>query len=188
MNTATTGGADDSVSRGQNSRATGCRGKKIGSCRGVALIVSLIILAILALLGISAITATTSELQVASDLEAEARSFQAAEAGITAASTLVFADADTLAFQGNSAVLDFSSLASNPLADLGSDTPVVTAVISGDPSGRCERSEFASSDDIVGCGAFDVVSTHAPQDIRQARNAASTTLRLGISRQVIKLN
>ena len=149
------------------------------------MIVSLIVLSVLALLGISTMTATTTELQIASDMEAEARSFQAAEAGVTAATTVVFGDADLLAFAGDSVVIDFAALNSNPLADMGTDTPVVKAMVSGDPNGKCERSESASSDDLIGCGAFEVVSRHAPSTAGQARNAAATTLRLGISRQVI---
>jgi len=157
-------------------------------CRGIALITSMIVLGILALLGISAITATNTELQTAENLEDSNRSFQAAEAGITAATIVVFGDPSQLAFVGNSTTLDFSAMAANPLADLGDDTPTVTAIVSGDPTGKCERSEFASSDDLIGCGAFDVVSTHTPATPGQARNAATTSLRLGLSRQVIALD
>lgn len=162
----------------------------IGSSRqhGAVLVMSLIILTVLALLGVTTMMATTTELRIASDAETRNRSFQAAEAGITAAATVVIGDPDTLAFQGGSIILDFSTLASNPLADMGDDTPVVTALISGDPSGNCDRSESASSTDLIGCGAFDVRSTHTSSDFEHARNASTTTLRLGISRQVIRIN
>jgi len=148
----------------------------------------MIILGVLALLGIATMSATNTELQIAANLEEASRSFHAAEAGINAARVSVFSDSDHVAFSGGKIVLDFSSHSPNPLADLGSDTPTVTAVSSGDPNGKCERSETASSDDLIACGAFDLISEHAPATSSEARNAAATVLRLGISRQVIGLN
>jgi type II secretory pathway pseudopilin PulG len=156
--------------------------------RGFALITSMIVLGVLAILGVSTMTATNTELQTAANLEDSNRSFQAAEAGITAAAIAVFSDPGALSFVGNSSTLDFSAMVPNPVGHLGTDTPTVTAIVSGDPTGKCERSEFASSDDLIGCGAFDVVSTHAPSTSGQARNAATTSLRLGLSRQVIALD
>jgi len=159
-----------------------------GRTRGIALITTMIILGVLALLGVATMSATNTELQIAANLEEASRSFHASEAGINAARVSVFADSDHVAFAGGEIVIDFSSRSPNPLADLGGDTPTVTAIPSGDPRGKCERSETASSDDLIACGAFDLVSEHAPPTSTEARNAASTTLRLGISRQVIALN
>jgi hypothetical protein len=62
---------------------------ELSSRGGRPCITSLVILAVLALLGVSTMTATTTELQIANDMEAEARSFQAAEAGLTAAARMI---------------------------------------------------------------------------------------------------
>jgi hypothetical protein len=148
----------------------------------------MIILGVLALLGVTTMSATNTELRIAANLEEASRSFHAAEAGINAARVSVFSDSDHVAFAGGKILIDFSAHSPNPLADLGSDTPTVVAVPSGDPRGKCERSETASSDDLIACGAFDLISEHAPVTSAEARNAAATILRLGISRQVIALN
>ncbi len=160
---------------------------------GFALIASLIILAMLALLGAASMTATNTEIQISASMEDVERSFQAAEAGISAAAMVVFSDTSQLAFVGDSKQIDFSSLSPDPLAHLHNDTPTsahndlprVAAILSGDPEGKCDRSEWASSDDLIACGAFDVVSNHASGTAGAARGNATTTLRLGISRQII---
>lgn len=161
--------------------------------KGFALIASLIILAMLALLGVASMTATTTEVQISASIEDVARSFHAAEAGISAAQAAIFSDDSLLAFTSGTRQFDFSAMSPNPLANLADNTPTaghndlptVTALISGDLEGKCERSEFASSDDLLGCGAFDVVSTHASANADTARGGVTTTLRLGISRQII---
>ncbi|MGB5832836.1 MAG: PilX N-terminal domain-containing pilus assembly protein [Thiohalocapsa sp.] len=163
-------------------------GQRRRHSQGIALITSMIILGVLALLGVSTMRATNTELQIATNLEGSSRSFHAAEAGITAARTAVFVDSDRLGFRGNRMEIDFTAMTPNPLSDLGSDAPTVTAVVSGDPRGKCERMDSASSDDLIGCAAFDMVSTHAPATAMQARDAATTTLRLGVSRQVIAVD
>ncbi|ESQ16965.1 MAG TPA: hypothetical protein DDY14_12505 [Chromatiaceae bacterium] len=156
--------------------------------RGVALVISLIILFVLALLGVSTMSTTTMQLRIASDTEMQARSFQAAEAGVAAAMTLAFDDPGMLIFEDDSAVVNFAAMDPNPLSHMGQDIPAVTVVVSGDRVGSCERSERASSSDIIGCSAFDLVSTHASGGADVARNAATTTLRLGISQQIIAEN
>jgi hypothetical protein len=156
----------------------------------------MIILAILALLGATSMTATNTELQISSNMENTARSFHAAEAGISAAANAVFAETTQLHFVGDAKELDFTSVTPNPLAHLQDDTPTtahndlptVTAVVSGDPAGKCARSEWASSDDLIGCGAFDLVSTHSAGGADAARGHVSTTLRLGVSREIIANN
>ena len=152
---------------------------------GIALIVSMIILGVLALLGVTTMSATNTELRIAANLEEASRSFHAAEAGIDAARVSVFPDSDHVAFAGDTIVIDFTSLNPNPLANLDSDTPTVTAVPTGDPRGQCERSNTASSADLIACGAFDLISEHAPATSAEERNAAATSLRLGISQEVI---
>lgn len=161
--------------------------------RGFALIANLIIMAMLALLGVASMTATVVEVQISANLEDGARSFQAAEAGVSAAEMLILSDTAQLAFSGTEKQIDFSSVSPNPLANLIdnnptsalNDVPVVTAVVSGDPEGKCARSEWASSDDLIGCGAFDIVSTHGPLSSDSARGGAHTTVRLGVAREVI---
>ncbi|MBK1631395.1 hypothetical protein CKO31_11710 [Thiohalocapsa halophila] len=170
--------------------------RRIPPRRGFALIASLIILAMLALLGAASMTATNTEIQISSSMEDSARSFHAAEAGVSAGAAAVFDDTGQLDFVGDSTQLDFSSASPDPLAHLHNDTPTdahndlptVTAVVSGDPEGKCARSEWASSDDLIGCGAFDLVSAHSSGDADSARGHVTTTLRLGISRQIIANN
>jgi Tfp pilus assembly protein PilX len=163
---------------------------------GFALITTLIVLALMSLLGVVSMNATKTELRMAANFEDESRSFQAAEAGLNAAALLALSDGTTLAFAGNSTQIDFTQLNPNPLAHLANDTPTathndmptVTAIISGDPEGKCARSATASSDDLIGCGAFDLVSTHASANTTSERLGASTTLRFGIARQIINVN
>jgi hypothetical protein len=102
--------------------------------RGAALITSLVILAVLGApgLGVSTMTATTTELQIANDMEAEARSFQAAEAGLTAAARMILDG--VLSPDTDVGEIDFSSFDPNPLADMGTDLPVVDHT--GSPGGR----------------------------------------------------
>ena len=161
--------------------ATGGSGQLRGKSRGIALITSMIILGVLALLGVATMSATNTELQIAANLEQSSRSFHAAEAGINAARMPVFAN------RGIGPII-FSSVTPNPLAGLDGDTPTVAVEASGDPMGQCERSETASSADVIACGAFDLRSEHAPASSDAARNAAATVLRLGISRQFIAQN
>jgi hypothetical protein len=162
---------------------------------GFALVASLLILTMLALLGVSSMRATNTELQMAASIEDSARSFQAAEAGLSAAAAIVFDDSAELSFTSGSREIDFALYTPNPLAHLSDNTPtnrhndlpVVTARISGDPEGRCPRAVFASSADLLACGAYELVSTHAPATTDAPRGAATTTLRLGIARQIINL-
>lgn len=147
----------------------------------------LIVLALLTLLGISTMRVSISELQVVGDTEDKARSFQAAEAGLTAATALLADAPETLMFRGGSAEVDFTALNPNPLAGMGGDTPTVTMIVSGERDGSCARTEFVSSADLLGCGAFDIVSTHEP-DSQALRGGARTRLTTGITQQVIKQN
>jgi type II secretory pathway pseudopilin PulG len=163
---------------------------------GFALITTLIVLALMSLLGVVSMNATKTELRMAANFEDESRSFQAAEAGLNAAAALALSDGKTLVFVGNSTQIDFEGLDPNPLAHLANgtptalhnDMPTVTVIISGDPEGKCARSATASSDDLIGCGAFDLVSTHASANTTSERLGASTTLRFGIARQIINVN
>jgi Tfp pilus assembly protein PilX len=154
---------------------------KMLSSRGAALITSLIILAVLALLGVSTMTATTTELQIANDMEAEARSFQAAEAGLTAAAHMVLDG--VLSPDTDVGAIDFSSFTPNPLADMGSDLPVVTIPAAPVEDGGCARSPNASSADQILCSSFVLVSTHRSASAGKARAGASTMLMLGLSRE-----
>ncbi len=167
--------------------------------RGFALVTSLIILAMLALLGAAAMTATNTELRVAGDSEDRARSFEAAEAGLNAALTIVATDLARLPLSGGSLDIDFTSLGDqNPLQHLLSDAagagsnnsdndmPVVTATISGDPKGKCARSADASSDDLLGCSAFALTSTHHKGTEDDPRGHFSTTVQMGVTTQRIK--
>jgi len=70
---------------------------------------------------------------------------------------------------------------------MGADAPTVTIVVSGDRDGNCSRTEFASSDDLIGCGAFEIVSTHAP-DTATVKGGARTTLVEGIAQQVVRID
>lgn len=161
-------------------------------CRGAALITSLIILAVLALLGVSTMTVTTTELQIATDMEAEARSFQAAEAGLTAAARLILdgvispdTDAGVINFD---ALFEGDEAANNPLADMGADLPVVEIPAAPTEDGGCARSPNASSADQITCSSFILVSTHTSASAGQARAGASTTLQLGLSREETRPN
>lgn len=150
------------------------------ACRGAALIISLVILSVLALLGISTMTATTTELQIATDMEAEARSFQAAEAGLTVAVRMIL-DGDLS--PDDVGTVNFAALDPNPLADMGTDTPVVTLPSAPVEDGGCVRSPDASSADQISCSSFILVSTHSAVAPDQARTGATTTLRVGLSRE-----
>ena len=164
--------------------------------RGFALIASLVILAILALLGAASMTATHTEIRISSSMEDAARSFHASEAGVSAGAAAVFADTQELDFVGDSKQLDFTTASPNPLAHLRNDMPTsahndlptVTAAVSGDPEGNCARSEWASSDDLIDCAAFDLVSSHDSGSADSPRGYVCTRLRLGISRQIIANN
>jgi hypothetical protein len=155
---------------------------------GVALVLSLIVLAVLSVLGISAMRMSVGELQIAGDTENTNRSFQAAEAGITAGLDLIVNDPSNLSFTQGSNLIDFSAVSPNPVAHLGDDAPAVTIRISGDPDGTCARSEDASSADLVGCGAFELSSTHAADSATLLKDGATTVLRKGVTQQVIKQN
>jgi Tfp pilus assembly protein PilX len=151
------------------------------------LLISLVLLAVLSILGISAMQMSIRELKLASDLEDRDRSFHAAEAGINAAVTYMRSDSLVLAFSGEQITANFNRMSRNPLAKLGDDLPTVEIQVAGDRDGTCTRTEDASSDDLVGCGAFEVVSTHAPES-DSVKGGARTTLAQGISQEVIRAN
>ena len=159
-----------------------------GPLRGFALIASLIILTILALLGAASMTASHTEIQISASVEDAARSFHAAEAGVSAARVALSQDSGQLDFVGNSMQLDLTSAAPDPLSHLHNDLPTVTAVVSGDLTRLCERIREATSRDKVGCRAFDLVSTHNAGNADAPRGHVCTTLRLGISREIIANN
>lgn len=152
---------------------------------GAALLISLVLLAVLSILGISAMQMSIRELKLASDMEDRDRSFHAAEAGINAAVTYLRTDSLALAFSGEQVSVNFKRMSPSPLANLGDDLPVVTIEVAGDRDGTCARTGLASSDDLVGCGAFELTSTHAPVSV-SVKGGATTTLAQGVSQEVIR--
>ena len=162
--------------------------------RGFALIASLIVLAMLALLGAASMTATNTEIRISSSMADAARSFHAAEAGLDAGHVLLRDDLERLTFTGDSNPLDFTLAPGNYFAHLAADevtrafddAPSVTALVSGDPKGECARSKTPYSRDLIGCGAFELASTHTSGGADQSRNRVETTLLLGVDAPYIK--
>ena len=153
------------------------------------MILSLIILSIIALLGVSTMRSTTTELRIAGDAEAQNRSFQAAEAGVAAVKFFPSGEITFTTVAGAPTdIVDFSTLdPNNPLSDMGQDAPVVT-VTNGAEDAKCSRVTQGSSDDLIGCATFFLRSTHTAAGVGTARNAATTALRVGASRQMIADN
>ncbi len=153
---------------------------------GVVLIISLIILAVLSILGISTMRMSISELQVAGDTEDANRAFQSAQAGLDAALGILQNESNILFFTGSRYTINFSIRSPNPLEGMSTDTPTVEVLVSGDRDGVCARTASASSADILGCGAFEIVSTLTPDDPGSAKGGAETILREGVAQEVIK--
>ncbi len=145
--------------------------------RGAVLFVSLIILALITMLGTQTLSTGMNELKLANNTDIMMESVQNADAGVGATMSLINTANDPFNGTDNNDPFANFSNADHPLKNL-SNVAVATSLTRS--AGVCSRKVNASSSNTVACEYYEVLS----RDI-QANTGVTTTVRQGVSREVI---
>jgi hypothetical protein len=148
---------------------------------GVALIVALLFLLVITIISVIAASNSTQGLRMAANMQDSAASFQAAEAGVTAALTLAYTPEDPFGDMDElEPFADFDPATDHPLRNVygGPGSVDVDVFVTGRGL-PCPRSGVGSSVGLLECNYYRVTSEHA------VAGKARTGLQMGVVRTTI---